>query len=62
MFTEEQKVMKELIEEVCAKWGISFISLLSQHRRVDEPVGELIERVYRGIEQATIYSLNSWKR
>ena len=50
--TEEQKTMKALIEERCAKNGVSLATILSWYRspaEPDEPAGELVERVYARI-------------
>lgn len=59
--TEEQKEMKELIEEHCAKIGISLVGYLRRWcRKVDEPIGELIERVYAALEDPSAQH-RSWK-
>ncbi len=48
----EQKVMKELIAEHAFSQGMSLVFFLSQFRRVGEPIGDLIERVYKAIEKS----------
>lgn len=50
--TDDQKVMKELLEDYACEHGMSIVTFLAQYRRVDEPFGDLIERVYKKIEDA----------
>ncbi len=50
--TEDQKAMKELLEAYAIEHGMSLVSLLARYRRVDEPLPDLIERVYKKVEEA----------
>ncbi len=50
--TEDQKAMRELLEGWCLDHGMTLVSLLSRYRRVDEPMGVLVERVYLLIEKS----------
>lgn len=48
---DDERAMKELLEEWCLREeGTSLIYFLSKHRRPDEPVLELIRRVYKAVE------------
>lgn len=49
--TEDQRAMKELLEDYCVKLNVSLVSFLAHYRKVDEPIGDLIERVYTVVEE-----------
>ena len=51
VFTEEQRMMRDLLMEHCDKIGTSLVGFLSVHVRPSEPVGKLIERVYALVER-----------
>jgi hypothetical protein len=48
--TDEQRVMKQLLEEHCRRIGVTLVKLLSWDRRIDEPLGDCIERLYKKVE------------
>ncbi len=50
--TDDQKAMQELLEAYAIQRGMSLIGLLGRYRHPGEPVADLIERVYKEVEDA----------